>query len=120
MFIQSIIKIYSVFHLLLVPIAAFSGFQQENTKIAHSTFLKSSVIKDSETKSSTSEDREAAVSSLPPVIQEIVDERNEFRINLGRAMDVLKKDYPEILRRSLGTCRTIYLFFRFSFLKNRA
>jgi hypothetical protein len=42
-------------------------------------------------------------SELPSVLQDIVDERHEFRLNLGRAMDVLKKDYPDILHKSLGT-----------------
>lgn len=39
---------------------------------------------------------------LPPVLQDIVDERAEFQRNLGKAMDTLRKDYPEILRRAPG------------------
>ncbi|CAB9522881.1 Uncharacterized conserved protein (DUF2358) [Seminavis robusta] len=35
---------------------------------------------------------------LPPVIQQIVDERQEFNMNLGKAMDTLRKDMPEILK----------------------
>lgn len=35
---------------------------------------------------------------LPIVIQQIADERQEFNMNLGKAMDTLKKDIPEILR----------------------
>jgi hypothetical protein len=51
-----------------------------------------------ETKTETRE----VYSDLPPVIQEIVDERNEFRLHLGRAMDVLKRDYPDLLRQTPG------------------
>jgi hypothetical protein len=40
---------------------------------------------------------------LPPVIQQIADERAEFQINLGRAMDTLRRDMPEILSRTPGT-----------------
>jgi len=39
---------------------------------------------------------------LPPVLQDIVDERAEFQRNLGKAMDTLRKDYPEILRKAPG------------------
>jgi len=34
---------------------------------------------------------------LPPLIQSMADERREFDMNLGKAMDVLRKDYPEML-----------------------
>lgn len=40
--------------------------------------------------------------SLPPVIQQIADERREFQMNLGKAMDTLRKDMPYILKRSPG------------------
>mmetsp|Transcript_10729 Transcript_10729/g.15787 ORF Transcript_10729/g.15787 Transcript_10729/m.15787 type:complete len:254 (-) Transcript_10729:88-849(-) len=88
-------KSYAIFYFLVVPIAAFSGFQQQSMTPSYGSSLKSSTMQDSVTES-----QKESVSELPPVIQEIVDERNEFRLNLGRAMDVLKKDYPEILRRS--------------------
>ena len=39
---------------------------------------------------------------LPPVIQQIADNRAEFQINLGRAMDTLRRDMPEILSRNPG------------------
>lgn len=35
---------------------------------------------------------------LPPVLQQIVDERREYELNLGKAMDTLKKDYPVIIK----------------------
>eukprot|EP00538_Stauroneis_constricta_P002724 CAMPEP_0119547984 /NCGR_PEP_ID=MMETSP1352-20130426/2008_1 /TAXON_ID=265584 /ORGANISM="Stauroneis constricta, Strain CCMP1120" /LENGTH=261 /DNA_ID=CAMNT_0007593123 /DNA_START=96 /DNA_END=881 /DNA_ORIENTATION=+ len=36
---------------------------------------------------------------MPPVIQSIADERREFQLNLGKAMDTIRKDMPEILRK---------------------
>merc|ERR1712232_200627 len=36
---------------------------------------------------------------LPPVLQDLVNERREYELNLGKAMDTLRKDYPEMLRR---------------------
>jgi len=34
---------------------------------------------------------------LPPLIQSMADERREYEMNLGKAMDVLRKDYPHML-----------------------
>jgi hypothetical protein len=39
---------------------------------------------------------------LPPIIQQIADERQEFNMNLGKAMDTLRKDMPEILKSLPG------------------
>lgn len=39
---------------------------------------------------------------LPNVLQQIVDERQEFQIHLGRAMDTLRKDMQNILTESPG------------------
>lgn len=35
---------------------------------------------------------------LPPVLQSIADERREFQLNLGKAMDVIRSDYEKILK----------------------
>lgn len=40
---------------------------------------------------------------LPPVLQQIADERRSFQLNLGKAMDTLRKDMPYILKRAPGT-----------------
>lgn len=39
---------------------------------------------------------------LPPFLQEMVNERRNFEINLGRAMDALRKDYPYMLYKTPG------------------
>ena len=59
----------------------------------HSTTLSATDVEGSTTTSSSTSD-------LPPVLQDIVDERREFEINLGRAMDTLRKDYPHLLYRA--------------------
>lgn len=38
--------------------------------------------------------------NLSPVLRDIADERREFEMNLGKAMYVLRNDYPEMLVRS--------------------
>jgi hypothetical protein len=88
--------------LALWPNMAVNAFVQvsavpKNRQIGAGFTVKSSLLEDS----ATAETR-AKLSELPPVLQDIVDERNEFRLNLGHAMDVLKQDYPEILRRAPG------------------
>lgn len=42
----------------------------------------------------------SSTEKLPPVLQEIVDERARFQRDLGKAMDTLRKDYPDILTRA--------------------
>ena len=44
----------------------------------------------------------ASGSDLPPVLQQITDERRNFQMNLGKAMDTLRKDLPYILKDTLG------------------
>lgn len=41
--------------------------------------------------------------NLPPVLRDLVVERREYQINLGRALDTLRKDYETILTRQPGT-----------------
>ena len=50
-------------------------------------------------------------SELPPVLQQITDERRNFQMNLGKAMDTLRKDMPYILKDTPGTI--CFLFPRF-------
>lgn len=59
----------------------------------HSTLSATADVEESTGTAATS-------SELPPVLQDIVDERREFEINLGRAMDTLRKDYPHLLYRA--------------------
>jgi len=43
--------------------------------------------------------------ALPPVLRDIVCERREYQMNLGRAMDTLRSDMETILVRKPGTRR---------------
>lgn len=36
---------------------------------------------------------------LPPLLQKMVDERREYELNLGKAMDTLRSNYPYMLKR---------------------
>lgn len=38
--------------------------------------------------------------NLPPLLQDMADERREFELNLGKAMDTLRKDYPYMLHKT--------------------
>mmetsp|Transcript_12952 Transcript_12952/g.16380 ORF Transcript_12952/g.16380 Transcript_12952/m.16380 type:complete len:255 (+) Transcript_12952:141-905(+) len=91
----------------LVPLAILThsdGFQVPSTSTAHviassSTSVKSSVL---EELSAVGERTSAGSSTvdLPPLLQDMVNERRNFEINLGRAMDVLRKDYPYMLYKT--------------------
>ena len=95
--------------LALVPCAVVSGFQQATyapirQRLDVGFELHASVVETTETET------EKAVglpqSELPSVIQGFVDERAEFRIALGRAMDTLRRDYPDILFQEPGEQRS--------------
>mmetsp|Transcript_6304 Transcript_6304/g.9148 ORF Transcript_6304/g.9148 Transcript_6304/m.9148 type:complete len:245 (-) Transcript_6304:452-1186(-) len=46
---------------------------------------------------SVTEPPPTTTNDLPPLLQNIVDDRHEFEMNLGKAMDVLRHDYPDML-----------------------
>lgn len=53
-------------------------------------------------------DEPATSTNLPPLLQDMVEERREFELNLGKAMDTLRKDYPDMLHKSPGKhCRPL-------------
>lgn len=39
---------------------------------------------------------------LPPVLQDMIKERKEYELKLGKAMDTLQTDYPQLLTKSPG------------------
>jgi hypothetical protein len=49
------------------------------------------------------DDAENQSDCLPPVIQSLVDERREYQLNLGRALDVLRTDMQDILSKTPGS-----------------
>jgi len=40
--------------------------------------------------------------NLSPFLQEMVDEQRELQMNVGKALDTLRKDYPDFLKRAPG------------------
>lgn len=40
--------------------------------------------------------------NLSPFLQEMVDEQRILQMNVGKAMDTLRSDYPYFLKRSPG------------------
>lgn len=55
-----------------------------------------------QTNSGVCEEEPQIGENLPPVLQQIADERAEFHVKLGKAKDTLQKDMQEILRRTPG------------------
>lgn len=50
----------------------------------------------------TEESTDSTAPRLPPIIQQIADERVEFQLNLGKAMDTLRSDMSDILAKKPG------------------
>jgi hypothetical protein len=100
--------------LLLLPCLSVSAFQGQGVVASRKrpvSFLQ--LAPSVEKKSILNEPLSAALESpsstgkslvdLPPVLQSIADERREFQLNLGRAMDTLRSDMPDILVKKPGT-----------------
>lgn len=73
---------------LLVQAGAYLVTPQRQQRLILRTDSKESVIPEK--------------APLPTVLQQIVDERQEFQIHLGRAMDTLRKDMQNILTETPG------------------
>ena len=48
--------------------------------------------------------------NLSPFLQEMVDEQRELQMNVGKALDTLRKDYPDFLKRAPGKFIVIAVF----------
>ena len=96
--------------LLILPSSIVTAFQVSPRRV--DSFVSKSTVdvprllrqeqqqqQNEQQKSTTS----SSSSTLPPVLQHIADERREFQLNLGKAMDTLRRDMPDILRRTPGT-----------------
>lgn len=71
------------------------AFQANNMNLGRiQTNLKSTVFDDAISAEETTGSR-----SLPPLLKNMADERREFEVNLGKAMDTLRKDYPNMLHK---------------------
>ena len=74
------------------------AFQANNMNLGRiQTNLKSTVFDDAISAEETTGSR-----SLPPLLKNMADERREFEVNLGKAMDTLRKDYPNMLHKQPG------------------
>ena len=83
---------------LFSPLLLVQAFSPSTTSHA-SWRLSSEVCEVVEESSLTTS---AETTPLPPVLQHIADERREYQLALGKAMDILRRDMPEILRRKPG------------------
>jgi hypothetical protein len=65
-----------------------------------STSNKNNDNNSSSISSSSGDDRNN--NNLSPFLRNMVNEQRELQMNVGKAMDVLTKDYPYFLRRAPG------------------
>lgn len=87
--------------LSLISLAeAFSSplLRHEKVSIVH----RSDEASGSGTVSPSAEEVEEDSAFIPPVIQQIADERRQYQMNLGKAMDVLRRDMRDILTKRPG------------------
>ena len=51
--------------------------------------------------------------NLSPFLQEMVDENRELQMNVGKALDTLRKDYPDFLKRAPGKLIIVVVYIPF-------
>ena len=92
----------SILASLLATIISATAFQSPvDFRNGRSTKLTSSVLEDLSTVGENMRSG-SSTTELPTVLQEMVNERRNYEMNLGRAMDVLRKDYPHMLHKTPG------------------
>jgi hypothetical protein len=103
--------------LLLVPSYSVSGFSVDTVRRRHNDAVvrsarEATVVrpkragKNKQEPSSSSSSPRVVVSAeqgnLPPVLQDIANDRMEFQRKLGKAMDTLRRDMQDILTKTPG------------------
>lgn len=92
-------KVSVLIHALALAQSVVQGFQPVQSQVqGFVSQLQSSVMDDIGTQSSPLNDN--ATRDLPPLLQTLADERREYEMNLGKAMDTLRKDYPYMLYKT--------------------
>lgn len=85
---------------LLAIVCYTNAFSPSGVTLSKDVKTDDSVTKELPEVEDSSSPVETNLRDLPPVLQSIADERREFQVNLGKAMDTLRKDMPEILRQA--------------------
>ena len=93
--IISIAMVIAILQVSLQRVHSFSFQSQVSNSRIQGSHLQSSVLDDL-----VRERTSGASRSLPPLLQDMADERREFEVNLGKAMDTLRKDYPTMLYKT--------------------
>lgn len=90
----------------IAPLPAIVVFEVEKDDASATTKDETKKGTAESSSSSTSKPTTTTLSSegsnLPPVLQQIADERRQYQMNLGKAMDVLRTDMQDILTKRPG------------------
>ena len=97
--------------LLLASVAlskAFSASSLKQRELVSIVWRADTAEEETVAAPATTREAEDATTELKmsPVIQQIVDERRQYQVNLGKAMDVLRQDMQDILTKKPGTCES--------------
>jgi hypothetical protein len=104
----------------LGAVVSASEKYSDSVPVYHQTESSSSSSSTTEEKPSVTEKNDAkdadttttantTTSTLPPMIQQMADEQRQYQMNVGKAMDVLRKDMQNILIRQPGKFNYIYV-----------
>ena len=72
------------------------------SSVAPPRILLESTIEEKTLERGTTLTNENENNNLSPFLQSMVNEQLELQMNVGKAMDTLRKDYPDFLKRAPG------------------
>ena len=103
------LRFLCLFLSLVAVVKAFSGktFVSSRSEpiaaIVHKSEESTGATTTEETQESGDVSTTISQPHMPPVIQQIADERRQYQMNLGKALDVLRRDMQDILTKRPGT-----------------
>lgn len=88
-------------HLTTSPLSNFNSpllplIDETNTILLQQSTVEEETLE----RTSTANTKNDNNNNLSPFLQEMVDEQRELQMNVGKALDTLRKDYPDFLKRA--------------------
>ena len=98
-------------HLTTSPLSNFNSpllplIDETNTILLQQSTVEEETLE----RTSTANTKNDNNNNLSPFLQEMVDEQRELQMNVGKALDTLRKDYPDFLKRAPGKFIVIAVF----------
>ena len=100
-------------HSTTSPLSNFNSPLLPLIDETNTILLQQSTIEEETLEQRTSTANTNEKNNLSPFLQEMVDENRELQMNVGKALDTLRKDYPDFLKRAPGKLIIVVVYIPF-------